>query len=247
MKKTLEICCYSAESAIKAALAGADRIELCDNFSEGGTTPSYATVQYTRKHISIPLNIIIRPRGGDFLYSESEFEIMKQDALHLKKLGINGIVFGILTTEGKIDIKRTTEIVQLVSPLECTFHRAFDMCENQYLALEQLKNIGINRVLTSGGQNTAFQGIETLARLVEIAKNDISVMPGSGINENNIQEILDRTNASDYHTSAKEFLTSCMNYSNPNISMGKTKIIDEYKTISVNSRQIINMKRIIKP
>ena len=126
MKRKLEICCFSAESAILAEKAGADRIELCDNFTEGGTTPSNGTVKYCVQNLKIPVNVIIRPRGGDFLYSDVEFEIMKHEILEMKKLGVNGIVFGILKSKGEIDIERTKEIVDLIHPLENTFHRAFD-------------------------------------------------------------------------------------------------------------------------
>ena len=245
MRRKLEICCYSAESAFLAEKAGADRIELCDNFSEGGTTPSYATIKYATKNLKIPINVIIRPRGGDFLYSDMEFEIMKQEVLEMKKLGVNGIVYGILKSNGEIDIERTKEILDLAHPLEHTFHRAFDMCKNHIHSLEILKKLGINRVLTSGGKNNAYDGIELLSKLVEAAENEIIIMPGSGINENTIGEILQRTGASEFHSSAKTFISSAMNYFNPDIKMGKTHNIDEYKEVSVNTEQIEKMIRIL--
>ncbi|OYT15814.1 MAG: copper homeostasis protein CutC [Bacteroidetes bacterium 4572_77] len=242
MKRNLEICCYSAESALLAEKAGADRIELCDNFTEGGTTPSYATIKYAIENLKIPINVIIRPRGGDFLYSDMEYEIMKQEVLEVKKLGVNGIVFGILKSNGEIDMERTKEIMELAYPLEHTFHRAFDMCENHLHSLEILKELGINRVLTSGGENNAYDGIELLSKLVELAGNEIIIMPGSGINKNTIGEILQRTGASEFHSSAKTFISSAMSYLNPDIKMGKVHNIDEYKKISVNTEQIKKMK-----
>ncbi|GGF69317.1 copper homeostasis protein CutC [Wenyingzhuangia marina] len=235
---TLEICCYSATSAIKAAEAGANRIELCENFTEGGTTPSYGTIKYVLDRVKIPVNVILRPRGGDFLYNNAEFEVMKQDVLKIKKLGANGVVFGMLTASGDINIKQVKEIKELASPLECTFHRAFDMCNDMFKALQQLKEIGIQKVLTSGGKNTAYEGIDVLEQLVVLAKNDIIIMPGSGINDKNIKEIYIKTKAKEYHASCKTFEKSDMTYFNPNIQMGKNKSINEYQQISVNTSQI---------
>lgn len=245
MERSLEICCYSVESAIKAEYAGANRIELCDNHTEGGTTPSYATIKYVINNLRIPVNVILRPRGGDFLYSDIEFEVMKEDALKMKELGVNGIVFGILTTTGEIDIDRTREILELTHPLECTFHRAFDMCQDHFKSLEQLKKLGIKRILTSGGKNTIYDGIELLSKLVEAAKNEIIIMPGSGINENTIEKILQETGAKEFHSSAKIFVNSDMNYLNPTVKMGKNQSIDEYKKISVDTNQIKKMIKIL--
>ena len=243
MKKKLEICCYSTESAFLAEKAGADCIELCDNFSEGGTTPSYATIKYAVENLKIPINVIIRPRGGDFLYSDIEFEIMKMEVSEMKKIGVNGIVFGILKSNGKIDVERTKEILELAHPLECTFHRAFDMCRDHLKSLEKLKKLGVKRILTSGGENTAFQGIELLSKLVKASEGEIIIMPGSGINEDTIGEIMRQTGAKEFHLSAKQFVPSNMNYFNPKVKMGKNHTIDEYKMISVDTHQI---KKILK-
>ncbi len=245
MKRKLEICCFSAESALLAEKAGADRIELCDNYSEGGTTPSCATIKYAVENLSIPVNVIVRPRGGDFLYSETEYEIMKQDILEMKRLGVSGIVFGILTSNGEIDIKRTEEMLELIHPLDNTFHRAFDMCNDHMQALEILKKIGVSRVLTSGGKNIAFDGIELITKLVKSAGNDIIVMPGSGVNEKTIGEIVQRTGALEYHSSAKIFISSNMDYTNPEIQSGITQNNDEYIKVSVDSGQIRKMKEIL--
>ena len=203
MKLKLEICCYSLGSAIIAEQAGADKIELCDNYSEGGTTPSYATIKKTVKNLAIPVNIIVRPRGGDFLYSEAEYEIIKEDVKIINKLNANGIVIGFLKPNGEINIERTQEIIGLAKPMEVTFHRAFDMCHNPILAMEQLIKLGVTRILTSGARNKAMEGIELITNLVKKSENRIIIMPGSGINETNIEQLALQTGASEFHSSAK--------------------------------------------
>ncbi len=245
MKRKLEICCYSVESAIAAEKSGTDRIELCDNYSEGGTTPSYASIKYSINQLKIPVNVIVRPRGGDFLYSDIEYETIKQDVLAIKKLNANGIVIGFLTSTGKIDIKKTREIVNLSKPMEVTFHRAFDMCNDQVKALEQLKKIGITRILTSGAKNTVSEGIELIAELVKKAGNEITIMPGSGINKNNLKEIIQKTKALEFHSSAKSFVKSKMNYFNKVINMGSVNSINEFSRIAVNTKEVKKMIEIL--
>ncbi|MDA3865969.1 MAG: copper homeostasis protein CutC [Salinivirgaceae bacterium] len=237
----LEICCYTAESALLAATAGAHRIELCDNYSEGGTTPSFGTIKQVVEQVSIPVNVIVRPRGGDFLYSNYEYEIIKDDVEQIKKLRTSGIVIGFLNRNGEIDINRTTEIAALAAPLEVTFHRAFDMCANHITALNQLKNIGINRILTSGGKNSASEGAQQIANLIRKAGNDIIIMPGSGINDTNISKLIKATGAKEFHCSAKTFIDSKMHFTNTQIQMGGKQSADEYQQISVNTEQIKNM------
>ena len=245
MKRKLEICCYSVESAINAERSGADRIELCDNYLEGGTTPSYATIHYSVEKLNIPVNVIIRPRGGDFLYSDIEYEIIKQDVLAAKKLNANGIVIGFLTSSGEIDIEKTKEIVELAKPLEITFHRAFDMCKDPLKAIDQLKKIGITRILTSGAKNTVIEGINLLAKLVKKAGNEIIIMPGSGVNETNLSELIQKTKAIEYHSSAKTFDNSKMNYFNQDISMGGIDTVNEFSKITVDSEKIKKMIEIL--
>lgn len=245
MKRKLEICCYSVESAIAAESAGADRIELCDNYSEGGTTPSYASIKYSINQLKIPVNVIVRPRGGDFLYSDIEYETIKQDVLAIKKLSANGIVIGFLTSAGKIDIEKTREIVNLSKPMEVTFHRAFDMCNDQVKALEQLKKIGITRILTSGAKDTVSEGIELIAELVKKAGNEIIIMPGSGINKNNLKEIIQKTKVLEFHSSAKSFEKSKMNYFNKAINMGSVNSINEFSRIAVDTTEVKKMIEIL--
>ena len=243
--KKLEICCYTIESSIIAERHDAHRIELCDNYSEGGTTPSYAVIKKTIENVSIPVNVIVRPRGGDFLYSDLEYEIIKEDISKIKESGASGIVIGFLTAEGEIDIKRTKEIVELTKPLEVTFHRAFDMCANPVKAMHELINLGVDRILTSGCKNSAYEGVEFIAEIIKKAEGKIIIMPGSGINEKNIKEIMLKTGASEFHSSAKNFIDSGMKYINKDISMGGKNSIDEFKRISVDGDIVKRMVEIL--
>jgi len=240
MKQKIEVCCFSVESAKIAEKVGADRIELCDNYNEGGTTPSYASIKLAVKELNIPVNIIIRPRGSDFLYSDMEYELIKEDVKIAKKLNANGIVIGFLNTDGSIDVERTKEIIEIARPMEVTFHRAFDRCKNPFEALEQLIDIGINRILTSGQRKTAIEGIDLLTELVEKAKNRIIIMPGSGINDKNISKLINNTKAIEYHSSAKMFKSSKMNYINRRF-YNDSEVKSANKTISVDEEQLKKM------
>ncbi|MBI9073515.1 MAG: copper homeostasis protein CutC [Melioribacteraceae bacterium] len=245
MTKKLEICCYTVESAIEAEKAGADRIELCDNYSEGGTTPSYGAIKYCTEKLSIPVNVIVRPRGGDFLYSHEEFKIIKHDVELIKELGANGVVIGFLQSDGEIDLDSTREIVELAYPVEVTFHRAFDMCKDPLAALEQLKDLGIKRILTSGAKNRALDGADLLSKLVRKAEDKIIIMPGSGVNENNLSGLIEKTGAKEFHSSAKTFKSSQMEYFNNDIYMGGNSDIDEFKTIFADAGKIKKMAAIL--
>lgn len=212
---TLEICANSIHSALAAQDAGAHRVELCENLNEGGTTPSYGTILNTRKQLHIDLFVLIRPRGGDFLYTEEEFEIMKTDIEVCKTLKCDGVVIGILTKDGEVDVDRTQELVKLASPMRVTFHRAFDRVKDPFKALELIIETGCERILTSGLKNSAPEASELIKQLVEKANNRISIMPGAGINSSNILELKNITKAKEYHTSAKTERSSLMNYQNP--------------------------------
>ena len=237
--REIEICCYSVESALIAEKAGAHRVELCDNFLEGGTTPSYATIKHAVQLLDIPINVIIRPRGGDFLYSDIEYEIIKNDVIVTKELNVNGIVVGFLNKDGSINEQKTREIVELAKPMEVTFHRAFDMCKDPIVALKQLIKAGVKRILTSGQKNKAIDGIELLAKLVTYAGDDIIIMPGSGVNETNIGELMEKTGAIEYHSSAKSFDISNMKYFHPNVNMGDSINLDEYRKINVDASKVV--------
>jgi copper homeostasis protein len=198
----LEIACFNVESAKIAHENGADRIELCDGFEVGGTTPNPMNVINTRKFLSSDLFVMIRPRGGDFVYSDTEFEQMKLEISEFKKLNINGFVFGILDENNYIDVKRNTELVNLAKPFPCTFHRAFDEVADYEQALEDIISCGFSTILTSGTHSNVMDGIDVLKILVRQAQNRITIMPGGGLRSTNINHIQEVTQATFYHSSA---------------------------------------------
>lgn len=223
----LEVCANSYASALAAQNGGAKRAEFCDNLAEGGTTPSYGQLALAKKNLSIEIWPIIRPRGGDFLYSDTEFELMKEDIKICRSLNCEGIVIGILKEDGAIDKERCAELIELAKPLAVAFHRAFDMSNDMDQALEDLIELGIKRVLTSGGASSAPLGAEKLSQLVKKANGRITIMPGAGINEGNIQQLINQTGATEFHASAKEFVQSKMKFRNTETKMGS--IEDEYR------------------
>ena len=229
MDYKLEICANSVASCIEAQNGGAYRVELCAAIPEGGTTPSYVEISVAREMIDIKLNVIIRPRSGDFLYSEIEHKTMLKDIEIAKSLGADGVVFGCLTADGDVDIERNKELLDAAGDMDTTFHRAFDKCRNPFEALEDIIKLGFKRILTSGQQPKADKGIILLKELVSIAGNRIIIMPGSGITEDNISHIASETGASEFHLSARIPVKSKMRYREDNVSMGGTNItIDEY-------------------
>ena len=208
----LEIAVFSIEAALEAIKAGADRIELCENPMEGGTTPSYGTLMVMSTLTSIPVFPIIRPRGGDFLYSAIEFETMRNDIVLAKQLGYKGVVVGLLNADGTIDKERTKELVQIASPMQVTFHRAFDRCKDPIQGLEDIIETGCARILTSGQVPNAGNAIPLLKKLVEHAAGRIIIMPGSGVRSNNIKEIVNETNVIEIHSSARKMHPSLMTF-----------------------------------
>lgn len=240
-KITLEICAGSVASCIAAEAGGASRIELCDNLLEGGTTPSYATIAIAREKVKIDLYPIIRPRGGDFLYDDLEYAIMQKDIQLCKELGCNGVVIGLLTADGKIDVPRTKALVELAWPMGVTFHRAFDMTEDPLQALEDVISTGCERILTSGQRNTAIEGIPLLKTLVEKAEGRIAIMVGSGVRVNNITQLVQETGAVEFHTTARAYEESGMVYRNPNVSMGGIPGVPEY---GISLTQMEDVKKI---
>ncbi len=228
MKHILEVIAFSIESCSLAQASGAQRIELCDNAGEGGTTPSFGFLQEARKKVSIELYPIIRPRGGDFLYSPEEFEIMKQDIRLCKKLGCDGIVAGMLTAEGMVDKAKTTQLADLAYPMGLTFHRAFDRTADPFLAMEDIIESGCERILTSGQMPDALAGAGLIAELIRLSAERIIIMPGSGIRSSNITEIAQRTGAVEFHSSARKSKESKMQFINTNMKEQLTAIsLDE--------------------
>ena len=207
MSLLLEICANSVQSALAAQVGGAGRIELCQNLEQGGITPSYGLIRQVRALLHIPVFVLIRPRPGDFVYDANEFAIMQADIAACQELGCNGVVFGILTPAGRVDQARCQALIALAHPLASTFHRAFDDCPNQAQALEELISLGVQRVLSSGGQATAVAGQAQLAVLVQQAAGRISIMPGAGIAPTNLMALANRTGATEFHASAKRLLS----------------------------------------
>jgi copper homeostasis protein len=197
----LEICVESVEHAVAAARGGAQRIELCSDLSSGGITPSAGLMQTTRRHVSVPIHILIRPRAGDFYYSDREVEVMRDDIQAAKQAGMNGLVLGIMRDNTRIDVERTKMLVEFARPLPVTFHRAFDLAKNAVTALEEVIQTGASRILTSGNQQRATDALAILARLVQSAGNRILIMPCGGINSTNITRIVRATSAPEIHTS----------------------------------------------
>jgi copper homeostasis protein len=216
----IEICVDSVAGALAAQRGGADRVELCDNLLEGGTTPSAGQIKVARARLRIGLQVIIRPRGGDFLYDGTEVEVMKEDIRLARELGADGVVLGCLTAGGDIDTGLTGELMALARPLNVTFHRAFDMCRDPRQALEDLVRLGADRVLTSGQEASCVEGIELIAELQRIAADRIVIMPGGGLTPRNIRKVAEMTGVTELHLSARKTVESGMTFRNTRCFMG---------------------------
>jgi copper homeostasis protein len=214
-KYIVEIATSDFLSTRSAVEGGADRIELCANLAEGGTTPSYGMIIKCREVFDIPIYPIIRPRGGDFLYSKDEFGIMANDIKFCKQIGCDGVVTGLLNIDGTIDMIRTADFVELAYPMEVTFHRAFDRCRDPFIALEELIEIGCERILTSGQQPVAPDGIELIAQLNKAADERIIIMPGSGVRKENIKILAEKTGCNEFHSSLRGKEKSKMEFIHP--------------------------------
>lgn len=208
----IEVCAASIMSAIAAEKGGAKRIELCDNILEGGTTPSAGMIRMATEKLNLDVCVLIRPRGGDFLYNNIEFEQIKQDILIAKQLNADGVVIGILDKDGLVDMVRMEELISLAKPMQVVFHRAFDMCSEPYIVLNQLIELKVDRLLTSGQKNTAIEGAELIRELITIARGRIEIMPGSGINTENFSELIIKTGATNYHLTGRSIVRSGMDY-----------------------------------
>ena len=215
MSFVIEIATSDFLTTKSAVEGGADRIELCANLAEGGTTPSYAHIKKCREAFEIALFPIIRPRGGDFLYNKDEFEIMKNDIKLAKDLGCEGIVIGLLNMDGTIDTTRTSELINLAYPLDVTFHRAFDRCKDPFLALEELIEIGCQRILTSGQKPTVSEGVDLIAELNRKADDRIIILPGSGVRKENIKMLAEKTGCVEFHSSLRGKSKSPMQFIHP--------------------------------
>ncbi|RHJ85342.1 copper homeostasis protein CutC [Parabacteroides sp. AM08-6] len=241
MKSTriIEICANSAQSCVEAEAGGARRVELCAGIPEGGTTPSYGEIRAAQDLTSsIDINVIIRPRSGDFLYTPAEVRSMLYDIEMCKQLKVHGVVFGCLTKEGDIDVALMRKLIDAARPLSVTCHRAFDVCRDPFEALEQLIELGCDRILTSGQQSDAVKGMPLLAELVKRAGDRIIIMPGCGVRENNIARIEAGTGAKEFHTSARSIVYSKMVYRNENVPMGSSVVSSEFETVETAREKV---------
>lgn len=240
-----ELCAYSVDACRIAARLGVDRVELCASPAEGGVTPSMATIERVAKIEGIDVSVMIRPRGGDFLYSDDEFETMLRDIAYAREAGATGVVFGILTADGKVDVEHTRQLVEASKGMETTFHRAVDMTENYEAAVEAVIAAGCNRILTSGSYDKAIDGIANIRRAVEIAKGRIEIMAGSGVVAANAKQLAE-VGVDALHFSAKCMVAGAMEYRNPRISMGGSDAVDEYALRTVDENEVKEILKLIR-
>ena len=226
----IEVCAFSLESCLAAEKGGASRIELCGSIYEGGTTPSAGLIQIAKQRVSIEIHAMIRPRGGDFCYSEDEISVMEADIRMAKQLGCEGIVLGILQPNGQVNITQTKALVTLAKPMQVTFHRAIDMTPDYSKALENIIEAGCDRILTSGQKNTAIEGIENIKKLVKEANGRIEIMAGSGVNADNARTFI-HAGVNALHLSGKASRGSEMIYRKEGIAMGGLSKVPEYEII----------------
>jgi copper homeostasis protein len=238
MSYIIEIATSDFETTKAAVEGGADRIELCANLAEGGTTTSYGTIYQCREAFDVLLYPIIRPRGGDFLYTSDEYEIILHDVKLCKQLGCDGIVTGLLNADGTIDIKRTAALIEIAYPMGVTFHRAFDRCLDPFKALEQLIGTGCERILTSGQQPTVNEGVELIAELNKTADHRIIIMPGSGVRKENIKMLAERTGCLEFHSSLRSKTKSKMGFIHPLFESSE----DSYMNNSIDARKVKELR-----
>lgn len=239
----LEICCYGIDCAVTAQQAGADRIELCAAPKEGGLTPSAGVLRQVKLRVSIPVHPIIRPRGGDFCYTDAEFETMLEDIAFVRELGYPGLVIGMLDSEGHVDVARMKRVMEQAQGMEVTFHRAFDMCHNPHQALEQLTDLGVARILTSGQQQNAELGLSLLRELKQHSRAPI-IMAGAGVRLSNLKKFVDK-GIDEMHSSAGQIVASPMRYRKAGVSMSADAEADEFNRYCVDGDVVAAMKAVL--
>lgn len=237
----IEIATTDLETTRSAVEGGADRIELCAALSEGGTTPSMGTIRQCRELFSVALYPIIRPRAGDFLYTADEFEVMCSDVKACKELGCDGVVIGMLNSRGEIDKERTAYLIELAYPLGVTFHRAFDRCADPFKAMEELIEMGCERILTSGQQPTAPEGVALIASLNEKANGRIVIMPGSGVRVDNIRQLAEQTDCTEFHSSLRTKKSSHMEYIHPAFANSS----ESYSNPAINADEVRLLRAVL--
>lgn len=220
MSTLLEICCGSIDDALQAQEGGADRVELCSALFLGGLTPSLGTLQHARQNLRIPIIAMVRPRGGGFCYTDAEFDTMLRDAEAFVANGANGIVFGILDESGNIDLKRTRRLREIAGAKQSVFHRAFDVTPDPFRAVDQLAELGITRILTSGQQDSVPEGLDLIRRLVEYAGDRIEILPGGGIKPHNVADVIAQTGCKQIHLTAFKTVADRSTHANPAVTFG---------------------------
>ncbi len=245
MSYLLECCVDSVESALIAAKNGADRLELCSNLIIGGTTPSLSLYNRIREQTDIPIHILIRPRFGDFLYSEEELQIILEDIRLFRKSSANGIVIGCLSPDGSLNIEAMKRLAEASFDMSITLHRAFDMCRDPYEVLEQAKGLGVHSILTSGQADSCLDGIPLLNSLHEKAGQSLHILAGAGINAEAVSVLLKETSLSHFHMSGKRLIKSGMNYRNPKVSMG-LKGMSEYEIWRTDPEAVRSVRRLLR-
>ena len=236
-KIIVEIAVHTIESAVAAEGGGADRVELFSNPAEGGVTPSEGLIAVVREKLTRDVHIMIRPRGGDFHYSDLEFESMRHDIGAAKRLGANGAVFGLVNLDGTVDVERTGQLVEAARPLTVTFHRAFDICCDLEMALKDLISCGVDRVLTSGGEKNAIDGMNTIANLVHLAGDGITIMAGGGIRAMNLRQIAQATGVREVHAGLRSTVSSPMRFQNRKLSFVQT-VPDDYERLILREEDV---------
>lgn len=246
MSLVVEICTDSVESATIAEAAGAGRIELCSALTEGGVTPSAGLIEAVRRETNIRLHVLIRPRSGDFLYNDTEFSVMRRDIDTAGECGADGIVTGILRSDGSIDIERTALLAEYASPMALTFHRAFDLCRDPKKGLEDIIAAGATRILTSGQAKNAIEGASLIRSMISDAAGRIIIMPGGGIDEYNIAMLANSTGAAEYHLSGRKQKESMMTFRRKGVYMGDPRLQSEYTLKSADSERISSVIMILR-
>ena len=241
----IEVCATSLQSAINAQTGDAGRVELCDNLYKGGTTPSPGTLMLARGKLHIKLHVLIRPRGGDFVYSDLEFEVIRKDIEFCKEIACDGVVIGFLNADGIIDIEKLAEAIEIARPMSVTHHRAFDKTRDPLKSLNQLIDLGVDRLLTSGQKNKAPDGKELIAKLVKQAGDRMVIMPGSGINEDNIAMMHQLTGATEFHLTGQKMVDSKMNFRKDGIFLGGLPQIPEYSIAETDVNRIRRISEIL--
>lgn len=245
MNYILESCVDLVESAIEADKGGANRIELCSNLIIGGTTPDINLFHLVRKHVNININVLIRPRFGDFCYSDYEFEIMKRDVDMFRQVGAHGFVIGILKPDGTLDMERMKQLMDIAQDMNITLNRAFDVCKDPLQTLEQAKQLGIDTILTSGQKNSCIQGKKLIKQLVESSKGEVEILVGGGVTADIMYEMLHYTRATSFHMSGKIAIESLMEFRKEEVRMG-LDLLSEYVIWKTDHKKIAQVRRIIE-